>query len=179
MSAVVTMGEPPEPTARPAQPPREGDPPIAPRPGLHDGGDPQAPARGILHYLGRHQIASFISTAVDFGVMTLAVELLHGTAVIGTLAGASCGALANFQLGRHWVYAARHDHVGEQAGRYALISASSAGLNALGEYGLHDVLGVQYLAARAVVAVAVSLLWNFPMQRYFVFRAAKASRGRA
>jgi hypothetical protein len=31
-------------------------------------------------------------------------------------------------------------------------------------------LGVPYLLARAIVAVAVSFGWNFPLQRYFVFR---------
>ncbi len=172
MPAAVTMGETPKP---PAQPVTMGDTPNPPAEGA-----PQAPPRaGLMRLLGRHQIASIISTVVDFGVMTLAVELVHTSAVIATFAGASCGAVANFQLGRHWVYGARHDHVGPQAARYAIVSAGSAGLNALGEYGLHDVLGVQYLAARAVVAVAVSLLWNFPMQRYFVFSSRKSPEGRA
>lgn len=154
MSAVVTMGPPPEP--KPALPPVEGAPPVA--------------RAGLARLLGRHQIASLLSTAVDFGVMTLTVELLHVDPAVSTLFGASCGAVANFQLGRHWIYEARHEHVGHQAARYAFVSACSAGLNAGSEYGLHDVLGVQYLLARAIVAVAVSLLWNFPMQRYFVFK---------
>ena len=51
------------------------------------------------------------------------------------------------------------------------------GVNALGEYGLHDRLGLHYFLARAIVAVAVSLLWNFPMHRYFVFRST--SKGAA
>jgi putative flippase GtrA len=129
-----------------------------------------------LARLGRHQVASVVSTAVDFGVMTLAVELLHRPAVVATLAGASSGALTNFQLGRHWTFGAGDDHVAPQALRYALVSAASAALNALGEYAVHDRLGVQYFAARAVVAVAVSLLWNFPLQRHFVFRQGAKDR---
>jgi len=131
---------------------------------------PSPARRSLLALLGRHQIASVLCTAIDFGVMVLVVELLHRSAVLGTVAGASCGALSNFQLGRHWTFGARQEHVGHQALRYALVSGASAGLNALGEYGVHDGLGVQYFAARALVAVAVSLLWNFPMQRHFVFR---------
>jgi putative flippase GtrA len=130
-----------------------------------------APARGgLLALLGRHQIASILSTAVDFGVMVLVVELLGRSAVVGTLAGATCGALTNFQLGRHWIFEARHEGAAPQALRYAVVSGGSAALNALGEYLAHDVLGIYYLAARALVAVAVSFAWNFPMQRYFVFR---------
>jgi putative flippase GtrA len=132
---------------------------------------PLASRRSLIGLLGRHQVASILSTAVDFGVMTLAVELIHLPAVPATVLGASSGAVTNFQLGRHWVYSAGGDHAAPQAMRYAIVSAASAGLNALGEYGLHDRLGLHYFLARAIVAVAVSLLWNFPMQRYFVFRS--------
>ena len=124
----------------------------------------------LLSHLGRHQIASVVSTAVDFGTMVLAVELLAVSPVTGTVAGASLGAVTNFQLGRHFTFGARHEHAGVQAVRYAIVSAASAAWNALGEHVLHNVLGVQYFWARTLVAVAVSLLWNFPLQRYFVFR---------
>jgi putative flippase GtrA len=132
------------------------------------------PRRGLLSHLGRHQVASVLSTAVDFGTMVAAVELLRFSAEVGTAFGAACGAFTNFQLGRHFTFSvgARGDHVGLQALRYAGVSAASAGLNVLGEYGLHERLGIQYFWARTVVAVAVSLLWNFPLQRHFVFRAA-------
>jgi len=129
------------------------------------------PRRGLLSHLGRHQIASVISTAVDFGTMVLVVQLLHRTPVTGTVLGASCGAVTNFQLGRHFTFGTHSAGVGPQAFRYAMVSAASAGLNALGEYGLHDRLHLQYLSARIMVAVAVSLCWNFPLQRHFVFRA--------
>jgi putative flippase GtrA len=129
-----------------------------------------------LAHLGRHQVASVISTVVDFGWMTFAVELLHLPPVAATLMGASSGAFTNFQLGRHWTFGAGDGHVAPQALRYTLVSAASAALNALGEYVVHDRLGVQYLAARAAVAVVVSLFWNFPLQRHFVFRQGAKDR---
>lgn len=127
---------------------------------------------GMLAMIGRHQVASLLATGVDFAGMVLAVELLHLAPAVGALIGAACGAITNFQLGRHWTFRARHESAGSQAVRYAIVSAASAGLNALGEYAAHDVLGLHYVGARVVVATLVSLLWNFPMQRYFVFRAA-------
>jgi putative flippase GtrA len=142
--------------------------------------DPGAPsvqpekARTVAQMLGRHQIASILSTSVDFGTMTLVVELLGGSAVLGTLIGASLGAVTNFQLGRHWTFGATQGPVAGQALRYALVSAGSAALNALGEHGLHDRLGLHYLLARIVVAVLVSLLWNFPLQKRFVFQHGAA-----
>ena len=82
--------------------------------------------RGLLSHLGRHQIASLVSTAVDFGAMVLSVELLGLSAVTGTVAGASCGAVTNFQLGRHFTFDARDDGAAPQAFRYAMVSASSS-----------------------------------------------------
>jgi putative flippase GtrA len=133
-----------------------------------------APRARLGTLLGRHQVASILSTAVDFGVMVLVVELLHLSPVVGTGLGATAGAITNFQLGRRWIFEAHDGAVAGQMARYAMVSGASAGWNALGEWGLHDGLGVQYLAARAVIAVLVSFLWNFPMQRYFVFRKGRA-----
>jgi putative flippase GtrA len=128
-----------------------------------------------LRLIGRHQIASVVATAVDFATMILAVELLRATAVVGTATGATVGAVTNFTLGRTFTFRVRDAAIGPQALRYALVSASSAGLNALGEHIAHDRLGIEYIAARVVVALLVSLAWNFPLQRYFVFRAQNAT----
>jgi putative flippase GtrA len=131
----------------------------------------QASRLGVLaRMLGRHQLASVVSTLVDFTTMTLVVELAFGSAVAGTLAGAAVGAITNFNIGRLWIFDARRGLVLPQAARYAVVSGASAGLNALGEFVLHERFGVQYLLARIIVSVMVSLLWNFPMQRSFVFR---------
>ncbi|MGH7330995.1 MAG: GtrA family protein, partial [Polyangiaceae bacterium] len=54
--------------------------------------------------------------------------------------------------------------------RYGLVSGASLLLNMIGEWLVHDVAQVQYVFARAMVAASVSVLWNFPMQRNFVFK---------
>jgi putative flippase GtrA len=125
----------------------------------------------VFKLLGRHQIASLIATAVDFGMMVSLVEALGVGAVWATAAGASSGAIVNFLLGRYWVFRAGGGPVGAQAVRYGMVSAASAGLNTLGEHVFVRILGLQYFVARIVVAVVVSLGWNFPLQRVFVFRA--------
>lgn len=138
----------------------------------------------LLHQLGRHQLGAFITTVVDFGVMIAVVQALHARPVLGTIVGASAGAVTNFLLGRYWIFdprdalarKARH-----QAQRYAFVSAASLCLNALGVRLLAEIVGVQYVLARTIVAACVSLLWNFPMHRHFVFssqaRASSAESG--
>src|SRR5947208_2096988 len=57
-----------------------------------------------------------------------------------------------------------------QAFRYAIVSGASLLGNAVGE-ALIVRHGTNYIAGRVVISVIVGMAWNFPMHRYFVFRA--------
>jgi putative flippase GtrA len=124
--------------------------------------------------LGRHQLGALAATVVDFGTMILLVELLGLPPVTATAVGAAFGGVTNFSLGRAWIFRKQSGHIAVQALRYALVSGGGAGWNALGEHLVHDRAHVQYVLARGLVSIAVSLLWSFPMQRRFVFREGKA-----
>ena len=124
---------------------------------------------GAWRVVARHQIGALVATAVDFGTM---IALVHAglSPVAGTAIGASCGATANFTMGRHWIFPADTPaRVHRQITRYAIVSAASLGLNTLGEFVMHDVLHMQYVVARLIVAVLVSLAWNYPLHRAWVF----------
>jgi putative flippase GtrA len=124
--------------------------------------------------LVRHQVGALIATALDFATMILLVELCSLTPVVATAAGAAIGGTSNFLLGRAWVFRRTKNPWAGQAARYALVSGASAGWNVVGEHLMHDTILVPYVAARVVVSIAVSLLWNFPAQRWFVFRERAA-----
>ena len=126
--------------------------------------------KSYLLTLLRHQVGSLIATLVDFGTMIALVAGLGVPPVRATAVGALCGATTNFILGRRWIFRAKTDDRKGQIARYAFTAVMSLSFNAAGEYALHYWLGIQYVVARAFVSVAVSLLWNFPMQRRFVFR---------
>ena len=132
----------------------------------------RAPALSWLAMAGewiRHHTGSMIATGVDFVVMIGCVELLHVSPVTGTAAGALCGAIASFFLGRHWVFHRADSGAAGQLFRYALIAGASLGLNATGEYLLVVRAGLGYVLARLIVAVTVSNLWNYPLHKFFVF----------
>lgn len=120
--------------------------------------------------LARHQIASLVATAVDFGAMIALVELAGARPDLATLVGASAGAVTNFSIGRTWTFRAEGGPLGAQVARYALVSGMSAVWNAIGEHLLAGRLGAPYVLARVAVAVFVSVAWNYPAQRYFVFK---------
>lgn len=133
---------------------------------------------GWLRLVGRHQVASLVTTAIDFSVMVALVQLLGAPAALAAVAGAGVGAVVNFRLGRSWIFDARHEPVAGQALRYGVVSGASAALNGGGELLVHDVAGVHYVVARCLVAALVSLAWNLPMQRHFVFGAPAGEAAR-
>jgi putative flippase GtrA len=121
----------------------------------------------------RHRAGALAATAVDFGIMIGSVELLHLGPVVSTVAGALCGAMTNFLLGRGWIFHRTDAAAWGQAIRYAMVSGASLGLNALGEYALAVRLGVAYLPARVIVATVVGNLWNYPLHKFFVFAPSR------
>lgn len=123
--------------------------------------------------LGRHQIGAIVATVVDFGTMIFLVEVFLLRPDVATAIGAAFGGVTNFTLGRAWIFRGHYGHLAGQAVRYASVSAAGAALNAFGEHLVHDRAHVQYVVARALVAIAVSLMWSFPMQREFVFQEGR------
>jgi putative flippase GtrA len=129
------------------------------------------PHVGLATLFGKHQLASVITTVVDFLVMIALVSVVGLSAEVGTACGAASGAIVNFIIGRHFTFRATGHAAHSQAARYALVSACSLGLNTLGVHIMIAVIPPQfYVVARAITAALVSFLWNFPMQRYFVFK---------
>jgi putative flippase GtrA len=131
--------------------------------------------KDLASSFGRHQVGAILATGIDFGVMSVLVSLFGLPPALATAFGAAVGGASNFLLGRHWIFAATDGHAGGQAWRYVLVSATSLALNTAGEYILHDRVGIQYLVARVIVASVVSVGWNYPIQRSFVYRSSAAS----
>ena len=117
----------------------------------------------------KHQAGAVFTTVVDFSTMILFVQLLRVSPVWATGLGATAGAVTNFTLGRLWIFDARENRASGQAVRYALVSFASLLLNMGGEWLVHDVAHLEYVIARAIVALCVSVGWNYPMHKNFVF----------
>lgn len=121
--------------------------------------------------LGRHQVAAALATAVDFLAMIALVELAHRSPPVATVGSAVLGGVVNFGLSRGWAYRERHaGTLSSQASRYAIVSLGGALLNAGLLAMILTTVEAPYPAARVVAAVAVSVLYTYPMHTRVVFR---------
>jgi len=127
----------------------------------------------LIVSLRRSQLASLAATIVDFGSLIFLVEIAGVWYVAATAMAALFGAVVNFILGRHWTFEAADQAVRGQMFRYAAIAALSLVLNSSGVYLLTDYFGIYYLISKAISAVLVAVLFNFPLHRYFVFDRQK------
>jgi putative flippase GtrA len=113
--------------------------------------------------------SALAATVVDFGSLTLFVEVFHGFYPYGVALGAFLGALTNFMINRHWAFEAHDKPLPGQMLRYAIVSSGSLLLNTFGVYMVTEKFGLFYLASKIVVALLVGFLFNYPLQRYFVY----------
>ena len=121
--------------------------------------------------LFRAIVSALISTVVDFGSLSFYVEVLHGFYPVGVALGAFLGAVTNFLINRYWSFEGAHrDPVQGQMWRYLVVSAGSLALNTLGVYAVTEGFGLFYMKSKVVVALAVGLGFNYPLQKYSVYR---------
>ena len=123
------------------------------------------PSRALFAALAASSVAA---TAADFGFMTGLVEVANAPAWLATAFGCLLGAGINFSVNRHWIFRS-NDRTLPQFGRYGVVSATSALLNAGGVAVVLLLPSVDYRLAWLLVRGAVFLAWNLPLQRDYVY----------
>lgn len=129
----------------------------------------------------RNTITSIFTTALDFGVLATLVEVFHVHYVVATFFGTVVGALSNFLINRHWSFEATNpaSHGGAhwQLARFLPVQAGSSALQTVGVWAFTARVHLPYMASKLVVAALVYLFWNYPMNKWFVFKKpSKPSR---
>jgi putative flippase GtrA len=113
-------------------------------------------------------MAAGLATAFDYGIVTGLVETLGLSPAYATGIGAASGGLLNFHLNRVVTFRSSGAQL-PQATRYAVVSGMSALLNAGGVAVLTMSSLPDYRIAWWIARGTVFLMWNFPLQRMYVF----------
>jgi putative flippase GtrA len=110
-----------------------------------------------------------VATAVDVSVLVLMVQ--HGAPIAGAaFCGAAAGAVMNFALNKYVAFRDRSPITAHQLARFGLVAVATAALMALAMHVVAVELGVPYLLAKLICAIAVFVAWTYPAQRRLVFR---------
>ena len=128
------------------------------------------PKPGWWESFGRAQVANLITSAVDYGTLFTLTEVFKVYYVHSRAISAIMGAITNFTLGRYWSFKAADKKSGPQLFRYAIVSAGSLFLNVWGLYIITEKFHIKYGYSAVATSLLVSVFYNFPLQRIFVFK---------
>jgi putative flippase GtrA len=117
----------------------------------------------------RSLLTSLFTTGLDFGTLIGLTELAHVDYVLATWLGTVVGSLSNFTINKVWAFSAREAPTGPALARFVVVQAGASGLHTLGVWLLTRFGGLPYPASKVLIAAAVYLAWNYPLNRQFVF----------
>jgi len=114
-------------------------------------------------------VASLAASGIDFLMTVLLVQYGGVEVVVAAATGTITGGIVNFLIGRHWVFRAGDERAVRQAWKYTLVWTGNLFLNTGGVYLLAEGAGLHYAASKVITSLLVALLYNYPLQKYFVF----------
>lgn len=116
------------------------------------------------------QAASLAATIVDFAVFILLTTVFNCWYLAASITGTISGGIANFLLGRVWVFEAREGRVPLQAFKYLLVWAGNLLLVTGGVFVVKEYLGLAPLTSKIIVSLIVGFTYNYMLQKKFVFK---------
>ncbi len=116
------------------------------------------------------QIASFLASVSDYFITIFCVELLGFWYLAGSTTGTIIGGITNFSIGRHWVFKGGLKERNIQILRYAMVWTGYLILTTAGVYLLTHFGQLNYLLSKISVSLFLAIVYNFPLQKRFVFR---------
>ncbi|HET9990450.1 MAG TPA: GtrA family protein [Kofleriaceae bacterium] len=121
----------------------------------------------ITRTFARSIVTSIFSTAVDFATLLGLTQIVDYR--IATAIGTIVGFLTNFTINRYWAFEAKEGALHWQFVRVLPVQAGSTLWQTLGMWLAVGSIGLHLTVAKIIVSAVVYLIWNYPMNRHFVF----------
>ncbi|MBQ9672420.1 MAG: GtrA family protein [Prevotella sp.] len=116
------------------------------------------------------QLTAQIATLIDFAVTIVLAECAGLWYVWSSFLGALTGGLTNCTMNYRWVFDTMGLKRTNVLGKYLFVWTGSIVLNTLGTYALTELSQHYFIFPKIVVAVCVAVLWNYMLQRNFVYK---------
>lgn len=138
---------------------------------------------GLLFTFLRSGVSSWISGATDLILSFVFYAWVHLSPWLASTIGAVCGGIVNCMVNYKFTFHAQNCPIKAVIVKFGAVWLGSVALNAWGTEALYHLLqrwdwletiGFRpdgyFATARFTVSVLVGWLWNFILQRYFVYR---------
>lgn len=132
--------------------------------------------RNVLVFT-KAQASAFIGGVVDYLLMITITETLHIHYTISIAISGTIGAIVNFSINRTWTFHSKeHPYKSSsfiQLLKFIPVVINSIFLKSSGTYLITTFLGVDYKISRLIADLIVSILFNYTLQRFWVFKNVK------
>ena len=126
--------------------------------------------RHELWIFSKAQFSAQLATITDYAISLLMAELFYYWYIIATFFGALSGGIVNCIINYKWVFDDDCQKKETIVMKYFLVWTGSMLLNTTGTYVLTEMTCFHFILPKIAVSVCVALLWNYQLQRLFVYR---------
>lgn len=123
-----------------------------------------------LCIFSKAQLSAFAATLDDFLTTVLLAEVAGLWYVFATFTGAVTGGVLNCAVNYRWVFPSQGADKCQVALRYLLVWCGSIGLNTLLTWLLTELSGQYFVYSKVAAAILVGILWNYQLQRRWVYK---------
>jgi putative flippase GtrA len=127
-----------------------------------------------LLVFSKAQISAFIGGICDYCIMLFFTEIVGLPYQLSIVIGCVLGAVVNFSLNRRWSFYSKERRYlfsgWQQLARFAFVVGSSILLKVTGTSLFTSLAGIDYKISRLITDVLVSLLYNYVLQHFWVFK---------
>jgi len=114
-------------------------------------------------------ITGIINTAVDFAVYTCCLEILKFDIKLAQPAGQCAAVINSYFINKNWTFGKRKNYNISEILKFLLINGGSIGINIIGVYIFHDIIGVNKYICKIPIAFATIII-NYFGNKLFVFK---------
>jgi len=120
------------------------------------------------------QFSAFLGGAVDYFIMVFFTQIFNLHYTISIAIGGVIGAIVNFSLNKKWTFYSKDipykNSMIAQLMKFVLVVLNSIILKSSGTYLITTFLGFDYRISRIATDLFVSIVFNYTLQKFWVFR---------
>jgi putative flippase GtrA len=137
----------------------------------------ESKTRTILNQVfvfGKAQFSAFIGGITDYTIMVFLTEVFHIHYTFSIVIGGIIGAVINFSLNKAWTFRVKSipykNTLKKQLFKFIVVAINSILLKSSGTYLVTTFLGFNYKISRILIDLFVSIVFNYNLQKYWVFK---------